>query len=168
MSIAYETFPSAGPFFGKYRGRVADNQDPRDLGRLKAHVPDVLGDVQTGWALPAAPYSGDGIGLFAVPPPGSGVWIEFEAGDVSRPIWSGCWWGDSQLPGDATPNIVVLKTPAGHTVTLDDDAESIEITDSGGAKIVLHSSGVEISKGGQKINVTQSSVTINDGALEVM
>lgn len=170
MSVAVDRagLAGAGVFYGKYRGLVTDNEDPNSLGRLKARVPEVLGDVPTGWALPSAPYAGDGIGLFAVPPAGSGVWIEFEAGDVSRPIWSGCWWGDSQVPDQVPPTVVVFKTPTGHTITLDDDGATIEITDAGGARILMDSSGIELSKGGQTIALTQSSVTVNGGALEVM
>jgi len=158
-----------GHHYGRYRGIVTDNEDEKNLGRLKARVPEVLGNVETGWALPAAPFAGDGVGLFSVPPPGAGVWIEFEAGDVSRPIWSGCWWGDGQLPNQATPAIRVLKTVSGHTITLDDTdgSEKVEVTDKNGAKIVMDQSGVEISKGGQKVKLSQNSVTVNDGALEV-
>jgi uncharacterized protein involved in type VI secretion and phage assembly len=158
-----------GHHYGRYRGIVTDNEDEKNLGRLKARVPEVLGNVETGWALPAAPFAGDGVGLFSVPPPGSGVWIEFEAGDVSRPIWSGCWWGDGQLPNQATPAIKVLKTVSGHTITLDDTdgSEKVEVTDKNGAKIVMDQSGVEISKGGQKVKLSQNSVIVNDGALEV-
>jgi len=158
-----------GHHYGRYRGIVTDNEDEKNLGRLKARVPEVLGNVETGWALPAAPFAGDGVGLFSVPPPGAGVWIEFEAGDVSRPIWSGCWWGDGQLPDQATPAIRVLKTVSGHTITLDDTdgSEKVEVTDKNGAKIVMDQSGVEISKGGQKVKLSQNSVIVNDGALEV-
>jgi uncharacterized protein involved in type VI secretion and phage assembly len=156
-------------YYGKYRATVTDNEDEKNLGRLKARVRDVLGGVETGWALPAAPFAGNGIGLFTVPPPGSGVWIEFEAGYVSCPIWSGCWWGNGQLPNRATPAIKVLKTVSGHTITLDDTdgSEKVEVTDKNGAKIVMDRSGVEIRKGGQKVKLSQSSVTVNDGALEV-
>jgi len=158
-----------GHHYGRYRGIVTDNEDEKNLGRLKARVPEVLGNVETGWALPAAPFAGDGVGLFSVPPPGAGVWIEFEAGDISRPIWSGCWWGDGQLPDQATPAIRVLKTVSGHTITLDDTdgSEKVEVTDKNGAKIVMDQSGVEISKGGQKVKLSQNSVIVNDGALEV-
>src|ERR1044071_7904330 len=83
-------------FFGKFRGTVSDNQDPSSLGRIKAQVPEVLVDVDTGWALPALPYSGNGVGVYTVPAVGAGVWIEFEAGDVSRPIWTGCFWNSNQ------------------------------------------------------------------------
>jgi uncharacterized protein involved in type VI secretion and phage assembly len=157
-------------YYGKYRGLVSDNQDPNNLGRIKATVPDVLRDVESGWALPCAPYAGDGQGLFTVPPVGTGVWIEFEAGDVSHPIWTGCWWGDGQLPTGATPDIKIIKTVSGHTITLDDTSgsEKVEIIDKNGAKIVLNQQGIEASKGSQKIKLTQTSVTINDGALEVM
>ncbi len=128
-------------FYGKYRGVVTDNEDPNSQGRIKATVPEVLGDVETGWALPCAPYAGDGIGVYSVPPPDSGVWIEFEAGDVSRPIWSGCWWGDGQLPQNesgtaATPSLKIIRTEQGLMVTLDDDAQTITMSDSGGSNYV--------------------------------
>lgn len=87
-------------FYGKYRGIVTDNDDPENLGRIRARVPEVLQDVISGWALPCTPYAGSGTGQFTVPPLDAGVWIEFEAGDVSRPIWSGCWWGAGELPED--------------------------------------------------------------------
>ena len=69
--------------YGTYRGIVTDNQDPKNIGRIKAIVPEVLGDVETGWALPCLPYSGNGSGTYSVPEPDAGVWLEFEAGDVS-------------------------------------------------------------------------------------
>ena len=160
----------ADRYYGKYRGIVTGNQDPQNLGRVKARVPEALGNVETGWALPCAAYGGNGVGIFAIPAVGDGVWIEFEAGDVSRPIWSGTWWADNELPNQATPDVKIIKTASGHTITLDDTSgsEKVEILEKNGAKIVLDQQGVEVSKGGQKIKLTQTSVTINDTALEVM
>ena len=117
-------------FYGKYRGLVSDNLDPLGRGRLKAQVPEVLGDVDTGWALPCAPYAGSDAGLFAVPPAGAGVWIEFEAGDVARPIWSGCWWGDGDVPDSAVPQQKVFKSEKGLRVRLDDLTQEIVISDA--------------------------------------
>ena len=71
---------------------------PRIWGASGPMCPEILGDEVSPWALPCAPYSGDGMGAYAVPPVGAGVWIEFEAGDPARPIWTGCWWGSNQLP----------------------------------------------------------------------
>ena len=84
--------------FGKFRGIVLNNQDPLFQGRLQATVPEVLGEVPSGWATPCAPYAGPGAGFFSIPPVSAGVWIEFEGGDVSRPIWSGCYWGVGEAP----------------------------------------------------------------------
>src|SRR4029079_2968068 len=80
-------------FFGKYRGVVTDNNDPLMVGRIRARVPDVTGDADSGWAMPCAPFGGSSTGFFAVPAQGAGVWIEFEHGDPDYPIWAGCWWG---------------------------------------------------------------------------
>ena len=46
-----------GRYYGKYRGQVTDNDDPDNLGRIKAKVPRLLGDEETGWALPAFAFS---------------------------------------------------------------------------------------------------------------
>jgi hypothetical protein len=128
-------------FYGKYRGIVSDNQDPQNLGRIKANVPEVLEDVESGWALPCVPYAGNGIGIYTVPLIGSGVWIEFEAGDVSRPIWSGCWWADNELPQNesgtsATPPIKVIRTEQGLMATFDDSSRTITLSDRNGSNIL--------------------------------
>jgi hypothetical protein len=128
---------TAGHHYGKYRGLVTDNQDPNNLSRIKARVPEVLGNVESGWALPCVPYSGNGSGFYTVPEPGAGVWIEFEAGDVSRPIWSGCWWGSGQLPqgsggAAAAPDLKILRSEQGLMVALDDAAQKIVVSDGSG------------------------------------
>jgi hypothetical protein len=127
--------------YGKYRGIVTYNQDPSSLGRIRARVPEVLGEVETGYALPCAPYAGDGSGAFFIPPVGAGVWIEFEAGDVSRPIWSGCWWGEDQLPrnerrSDTTHDIKILRSESGLMVYLDDSSRTITLSDENGSNIL--------------------------------
>jgi uncharacterized protein involved in type VI secretion and phage assembly len=156
-------------FFGKYRGVVTDNQDPDNLGRIRANVLDVLGENESGWALPSVPYAGDGVGLFLVPERNTSVWIEFEHGDPDHPIWSGCFWASGEVP--VTPAVAdkkVLKTAAG-TLTFDDTRGSQSITIEMGTslKIRMDQQGIEISNGAQKIVVSSSSVSIDDGALEV-
>src|SRR5262249_42073563 len=86
-------------FFGKYRGIVTAVDGP--TLRIKAKVPAVLGTQETGWCLPCVPYAGPDVGIAFLPEEGSAVWIEFEGGDVSYPIWVGGYWRDGEQPSDA-------------------------------------------------------------------
>lgn len=137
-----------GRYYGKYRGQVTDNADPDNLGRLRAKVPSLLGDEETGWALPAFIYGGAAEqGFYAVPDVGAGVWIEFESGDLSFPIWSGTWYTSGAVPESVQPGQKVLKTKSGHTIILDDDRDRVEITDSNGNSIAMDSTVIKISAG---------------------
>lgn len=82
-------------FFGKYRGFVKDVMDPEELGRVKCSVPAVLGNLLTDWAWPAGSWYGglEDYGFFMVPELDSSVLVEFEAGDVNRPLYTAVWWG---------------------------------------------------------------------------
>jgi uncharacterized protein involved in type VI secretion and phage assembly len=161
-------------FYGKYRGVVTDNEDPLMLGRVRARVPDVMGDEESGWAMPCAPFGGDGVGFFALPTVGAGVWIEFECGNSEYPIWSGCWWGSAaEMPPVllAPPyKKVMFTTAGGHSIVLDDTpgAGGITLETSGGQKIVIDALGIEITNGqGATIKLSGPQVSINNGALEV-
>lgn len=94
---------SEGRLFGKYRGLVTDNVDPLKIGRLKVNVPAVPGMAEN-WALPCAPYAGDQVGFYTMPPIGAKVWVEFEGGDPSHPIWSGCFWQAPEVPTEVGDN----------------------------------------------------------------
>jgi hypothetical protein len=131
----------ADRFYGKYRGIVLNNMDPLQIGRLQATVPEVLGETPSGWALPSAPYAGTGSGLYAIPPVGAGVWIEFEAGDTSRPIWSGAWWATGEVPMDenstpSQPTRKILRSDFGLIVSLDDVEQTITISDAVGVNLM--------------------------------
>lgn len=96
-------------FWGKHRGTCVNNVDPLQSGRIQVAVPEVLG-VETAWAMPCVPFGHDGTTVAPVsplPPAGADVWVEFEQGDSSRPIWVGGYWAsgsgpsvDPPVPGD--------------------------------------------------------------------
>lgn len=161
-------------FYGKYRGIVTDTDDKLRLGRLRAIVPDVTGDQETGWALPCVPYAGEKFGLFALPKAGSKVWIEFENGDPDFPVWTGCFWGSKEeLPKDVLSDpekIRVFETPGGHRIVFDDNQNGgIRLETSGGQKIVVDGNGIQIEDGnGGKIKISGGKVSVNDDALEVI
>lgn len=138
MTELYEQLD--GRFYGKYRGVVTDHDDPARRGRVKVRVPAVMGEEEV-WALPCAPYGGSNMGLYTVPEVGTGVWVEFEAGDPSYPIWAGCFWGDGEVPSDergtqATPPLKIIRSQKGLMVTLDDDQEVITVTDENGSNFL--------------------------------
>ena len=123
-------------FYGKYRGVVADNVDPTKSGRLQVSVPAVMGDAPV-WAMPCVPYAGSSVGLFLMPDVGTGVWVEFEAGDPNHPIWVGCFWGVGQIDAaDAVPTVKFLKTTT-VTIRIDDLAGELEITNQAGSSFKL-------------------------------
>ncbi|MBV8946315.1 MAG: hypothetical protein JO286_02275 [Solirubrobacterales bacterium] len=87
--------PVAKRHWGKYRGVVVNNQDEPPRGRL---LVEVAGIVVTNWALPCLPVASIESGTFMRPQIGSNVWVEFERGDPDKPIWTGCFWGEADLP----------------------------------------------------------------------
>src|SRR6476469_6795792 len=139
-------------FYGKYRGTVT--QVDAGTMRIKAKVPAVLASQETGWCMACVPYAGDKVGFAFLPEDGAGVWIEFEGGDVSYPIWSGCYWREGEKPDDAAPQVKTIVTAAGHKILLDDDGSSINITDANNNTITLDSSGITLSRGSQKITIS--------------
>ena len=153
-------------FHGKYRGTCTEI-DSSTL-RIKAKVPAVLGEQTTGWCRLCVPYAGPNVGIAFLPEMGAGVWIEFEGGDVSYPILTGCYWRDGEMPSDATAKVKTIVTAGSLKILLDDDAGSITITDNSQNTITLDSSGITIERGANKVEISDAEVNVNDGALEVM
>ena len=101
------------------------------------------------------------------PEVGSGVWVEFEGGDVSYPIWVGCYWREGESPPNVGAHVKVVVTAAPHTLIFDDDQRSIMLSDPNGNAVTLDGTGITLSKGGQRVALSDASVSVNNGALEV-
>jgi uncharacterized protein involved in type VI secretion and phage assembly len=155
-------------FFGKYRGIVTE-VDAATM-RIKASVPAVLADQPTGWCRACVPFAGDRQGFAFLPEEGAGVWIEFEGGDISYPLWTGCYWRDDEPPSQATDKVRAIVTRAGITILLDEGnggTTTITITDRNNNKLTLAAGGVTVERGGNSVALSDASVSVNDGALEV-
>jgi uncharacterized protein involved in type VI secretion and phage assembly len=134
-------------FFGKYRGLVTDNNDPTNRGRVKVKVPAVTDELEV-WANPCLPYTGNNVGVYTIPEPNAGVWVEFEGGDPSFPIWTGGFWADGELPQNeqgtgATPSLRMIRSEKGLMITFDDDSEKITLSDQNGSNILT----IEVQSG---------------------
>jgi Type VI secretion system/phage-baseplate injector OB domain len=164
-----------GKFYGKYRGTVVGNVDPKRQGRLLVQVVDVLGLFPSSWAMPCLPIGGLQFGAYLVAPIGAGVWVEFEQGNPNKPIWTGFYAGGPADPPIAaqttTPgaSVMVLGTPGQATLAISDvpippmRGPGIMLR-SGGSTIVIDSVGILIT--GPTLQVT-AQTDINAGALTV-
>jgi hypothetical protein len=90
-------------FYGVYRGVIVDTSDPIGRNRARLKVPQILLEELTGWAWPVhqvdvAPKT---------PPVGTAVWVMFEGGDPSFPMWLG---SSQELPPSDIPFAVVGGT----------------------------------------------------------
>jgi hypothetical protein len=124
-------------FYGMYRGVVAENQDPRGEFRLKLKIPQVLHDQISDWAWaihqPGVTRS--------IPKVGTGVWVTFEGGDPSYPIWTGTFntasTGDfptsslnyGSFQGTST-QAISATTPTPLNVDYVDESNNVRIVDS--------------------------------------
>ena len=165
-------------FLGKYRGTVINNVDPMQIGRIQVMVPDVSSVLPTSWAMPCLPVAGINMGMFTVPPIGSGVWIEFEQGDPDYPIWVGGFWGTpaevpvlARIVPPAVPGIA-LQTTLKNGIVISDvpgPTGGILLQTTTGAMISVSDTGIIISNGkGAIITMTGPAVDINLGALTVV
>lgn len=165
-------------YFGKYRGTVLDNIDPMQMGRLMVQVPDVSNVLPSTWAMPCLPFAGIQSGFYTVPDIGSGVWIEFEQGNIDYPIWVGCYWGTAaDLPAlalAAPPGVpqVVVQTSGQNMLLVSDvpgPTGGILLKTASGAFISISDTGITLDNGqGATVVLAGPAVTVNEGAMEVI
>jgi len=175
------------PLYGKFRGKVIKNEDPQKLGRLLVQVPAVS-DENLSWALPCVPYAGKKVGFFAMPPIGANVWVEFESGDPNYPIWTGCFWGQGEIPvSPGKPDTKMWKTD-NVTIRMDDAKRELEFEvklesppnkfrilvdpkaiklDCGPATVTLKTDQVEVKTNPAQVLVKADSVLIKNGTASV-
>lgn len=169
---------SNGNHYGKYRARVLNNVDPLQQGRIQVDVPDVAGPLPSSWAMPCVPLAGLQTGTWAPPPIGAGVWVEFEQGELDRPIWVGCFWGSAaEVPALARsipPGVsgIALQTVLQNGLAISDlpgPTGGIMLKSAAGATLIVNDTGIYIQNGrGASIVMTGPTVTINNGALVVV
>jgi uncharacterized protein involved in type VI secretion and phage assembly len=167
QTVEQLTRQAAGRFYGKYRGTVTDVSDPDNNGRIMAQVPSVMGETAVGWALPAFPFAGDGHGLVMLPEVGAMVWIEFEAGNLDHPIWSGGFFLPGQRPSPDSNGARIIVSKSGHKLLLDDDAGTVTLEHSGGAKIEMSATELSISIGASKMVMGLAAISFNDGVVKI-
>lgn len=166
-------------YYGKYRGRVENNLDPEGRARLQVSVPSVFGEVNMLWAMPCAVVASPMAGVYMVPPKDALVWIDFEEGDPERPIWSGCFWNQKQIPaqtaqqaviklGATTLNIMAGDGPGGLTITVGEgeNAPTLSVSEEGVAMRVGQGK-IDLKADELSLAVGEDALTIRSGAIEI-
>jgi uncharacterized protein involved in type VI secretion and phage assembly len=155
-------------FPGLYVGEVVKVED---LGRVQVIVPAIFDRTTPEsfvWARPCFPY-----GHFFVPEVGDKVWVAFEHGDPTAPVWLGIWYLTGAVPAEANvspPVKRVIRSAKGHVVIMDDTggSEKLILQDKSGNRIELRGDGVlikcaqnlTIDASGKDIVIKASSVDI--------
>jgi phage baseplate assembly protein gpV len=168
---------TGGGLSGAVVGKVDNNLDPLQLGRVKVAFPSMGDDAVSSWAPVVSVGAGDGKGWQVIPEVGDEVLVVFEHGDVRRPyVLGGLYNSQDRMPqpvgavlGDGNTQIRTFKTRAGHTMTFDDTPglESISVETHLGSKLVIREGpvpGIELTdKSGQNhvtIDGATNSVTV--------
>lgn len=171
---------------GVYAAIVVDNVDPANGGRVKVRLPPVLVAGESGhevWARTATLMAGANRGTWFMPDVDDEVLIAFEQGDLTRPyVLGGLWNGANPPPAkmDADNDKKLVRSRNGVRITLDDQRgrESIIIETPGGQKLVLedgpgvvvltdsNGNSVELKTNGITVNAA-SRVILNASAVEV-
>lgn len=118
---------------------VTNLMDPLMNARVKVKFPWLDSMVESAWARIASPMAGSNRGFEFIPEVGDEVLVAFEQGDFNRPYILGGLWNLTAPPPLKTVQAVMggkvvkrmIKTTAGHTITLSDapGQEMISIVD---------------------------------------
>ena len=177
---------------GVYSATVTDNRDPEGLGRVRLRVAGLTDGTTAAdaWARVATPMAGANRGAWFLPEAGDEVLVAFEHGDPRVPYVVGALWNAKARPpatpanaqagmrmirshngvtvtieDDAARRALVLETPAGQRITLDDSA-AIRIEDATGNRITLTSAGIRIESS-SRVTVAAPSVEVDAGQVTV-
>jgi hypothetical protein len=168
-------------FFGKYPGEVLENTLPKESetkGDLCVQVSSLFEDHpdEKGQRRPLKVVAKPNFlpGFFFIPEVGDRVWVEFVAGDINCPIWTGVWYPKESAPKtldgeEPSYSQSVIRTASGHVIQLDDTEgdEKIVISHKGEAKIEIDKDGSLLLVNGDKksfvyMNAKDGETTLAD------
>ncbi|MBN2173797.1 MAG: hypothetical protein JXR61_07220 [Prolixibacteraceae bacterium] len=180
------------PYYVKHTyhqlGKVADNVDPKKLGRVKISFWWMEDRQMTPWVKVVTPYSHQSAGFYFVPAINSRVLVGFEDGDVEKPYCIGTLFDEENSPDSAwagnydksNAKIHAIRTQSGQTIEFYDESgkEKIRIYDTNGKnEITLDSANGEINikaksklviESGDKLNIQARDIVIKaDSGLKI-
>lgn len=162
--ITEDGLEGLGRYYSVYRGIVTDNVDNQGMNRIKVCVPEVMGG-SFCWAFPKGQHGSINSGFkYLAPKIGDIVFITFEFGDPTKPIWEYHGWALKQVPQPLDgPNKMGIVTPEGNLIVVDDDSGELNVHFNG--PIMLHSDAEIMLNATKDIQVaSKDSLILNTGA----
>ena len=138
----------SGERYGLYRAKVVERDDERQRGRIKVQIPSVSGEGKSQWVEACMNTAYDGGGDISVPKVGDTVWVAFEEGDITKPVYVGNFFS-------------AFKTPLKN---YDQDTRVISWDN---CRIEMKEEHLLITVGASSIDITGSSVKINSGRIDL-
>lgn len=144
--IVNQGIEAFGRYYSRYRGIVVDNDDPLSMNRLKVAIPDVHGGI-IDWAIPVNQEGSMDSGFkYITPKIKDLVWVSFENGNPSKPLWEYCGWGLEECPEElAKPNTLGFVTPNGNKVFLDEDEGHLTVYVKGSVMVVSTEGDIQLT-----------------------
>jgi uncharacterized protein involved in type VI secretion and phage assembly len=171
---------------GLYSGSVLDNRDPENLARVLVRVSGLTRGSNDLWARLGTMMAGRDCGTLFIPEVGDEVLVAFVQGDIRAPCVIGALWSKTAPPpsvgdpaasvmlmrsrngvtlrilDDTDNNSLVVETPGGQRMTLQDSPGTVHVEDTHGNSVTLSPSGVKVNAA-STVEVSASLVTVRAG-----
>ena len=163
-TIVHGGVEAFGRFYSIYRAIVVQNDDPLASNRLKVAIPGIQGG-EILWALPRNQHGSEQTGFkYLAPAIGDIVYVSFEAGDPSKPLWEYHSWASGQMPKSLdAPHICGFVTPNGISILFDDSTGNLDLYLPGKARIYAKEGVTIVSESDVQVASTNGVVAVNKG-----
>lgn len=143
---------SVGLYYSSYRAFVWDNEDPDRCNRIQFKMPALFGnEVPDMWAIPKHNFSGKNYGIQVLPQKGDVIFIEFEQGNIRKPLWIHGHFAFNEKPRSLSDvNAYWFQSPKGQLVFIDDTNELIRIKDKTGNIYEANKNGISLIRATDK------------------
>lgn len=151
-------------YYSIYRAIVLSNEDSDNSNGLLLWMPEVLGGIKQ-WAYPRHQYGSLGCGIKGLTPQvGDTVYVTFEYGDASKPLWEYHGWarGEAPIPLN-NPLVGGFITPNGNRVIYNEEDNTLDVYFNG--QVFIHGKGETVVTSDSSVTIKGGAgVVINDGA----
>lgn len=124
-------------------GKVVNNLDPENLGRVQVSIPSLSELNLSNWARVSSPMAGGLSGLYFLPDVGDEVLVAFEDGNIDKPLIIGGMWNGLSRPPTVNLGLnekKVIRMKSGMQILFDETnaVGNLKIEDGKGSSITMN------------------------------